>query len=353
MFLSNKRYIEIILHSDPHKFSKKKMSTSKNVKYFSYIPFDFSGFDVNGHGNSLNVEHTSKTLIKDLSDFSANNPHSNIENTNIENVFRSQSERKGEYFNTELDEDINTSLPSLNTTEYFSNIFSSFNSSEDSLLQVSNIHDFERLLPESSYNVFSRNVNFPKTILSDLLDKFQKPSGENNNPVESVSICLPAVTSKYSMENVLKNNVKEEHKLPIISNSLPLVSPISRSSSLCSSPNVTSSSQSSAPVIISYDYSQKNKYGCKVCGKRLKRPSSLSTHMNIHTGNKPFLCPLKNCSKTFNARSNMLRHYKIHFKLTSGVYLLPNGQVTANRPTTKQLLLSTNYINHFSHYRKT
>lgn len=81
------------------------------------------------------------------------------------------------------------------------------------------------------------------------------------------------------------------------------------------------------------------KYACQICEKRFKRPSSLSTHMNIHTGQKPHLCPFSSCGKPFNAKSNMLRHYKIHFKIASGEYLLPSGEVTSAKPASRQLLL--------------
>lgn len=100
-----------------------------------------------------------------------------------------------------------------------------------------------------------------------------------------------------------------------------------------SSEEVMGGRSNSAPLTQS-----RKKYFCHICEKRFKRPSSLSTHMNIHTGQRPYLCPLGSCAKPFNARSNMLRHYKIHFKIGSGEYLLPNGEVTSAKPTSRQLL---------------
>ncbi|AQZ15460.1 YPR013C [Zygosaccharomyces parabailii] len=51
---------------------------------------------------------------------------------------------------------------------------------------------------------------------------------------------------------------------------------------------------------------------CPVCGKICSRPSTLKTHFLIHTGDTPFKCTWHNCKKSFNVKSNMLRHLKSH-----------------------------------------
>lgn len=151
-------------------------------------------------------------------------------------------------------------------------------------------------------------------------------TSQSNNSVRSASISIqrkesvPKISKSLIDGNITKNNGS------------PLVSPTfnRRNSRNSRRSSVMSSSTNS-------DEDGCNRYPCNICGKIFKRPSSLGTHMNIHTGFKPFVCPYIKCHKSFNAKSNMLRHYKLHFKLPNGKYKYPNGKVTVVAPTTKEL----------------
>ncbi|OBZ67330.1 Zinc finger protein 18 [Grifola frondosa] len=51
---------------------------------------------------------------------------------------------------------------------------------------------------------------------------------------------------------------------------------------------------------------------CNVCFKMFPRPSGLATHMNSHSGAKPYKCPIPTCTKSFAVRSNAKRHLRTH-----------------------------------------
>ncbi|KAK7005677.1 hypothetical protein R3P38DRAFT_1713631 [Favolaschia claudopus] len=55
-----------------------------------------------------------------------------------------------------------------------------------------------------------------------------------------------------------------------------------------------------------------SKYECTYCGKGFTRPSSLKIHLNSHTGEKPFVCPVDGCGRSFSVLSNMRRHARVH-----------------------------------------
>ncbi|KAL5523105.1 hypothetical protein ACEPAF_1372 [Sanghuangporus sanghuang] len=59
---------------------------------------------------------------------------------------------------------------------------------------------------------------------------------------------------------------------------------------------------------------------CRICQKLFPRPSGLATHMNSHSGARPFKCPLALCPKTFAVRSNARRHLRTH-----GITVPPNA----------------------------
>ncbi|KDQ07425.1 hypothetical protein BOTBODRAFT_87249, partial [Botryobasidium botryosum FD-172 SS1] len=47
---------------------------------------------------------------------------------------------------------------------------------------------------------------------------------------------------------------------------------------------------------------------CPICAKAFTRPSSLNTHMTVHTGAKPYICEVPSCGRKFSVHSNMRRH---------------------------------------------
>ncbi|KAI8620921.1 hypothetical protein BC830DRAFT_1055806, partial [Chytriomyces sp. MP71] len=53
------------------------------------------------------------------------------------------------------------------------------------------------------------------------------------------------------------------------------------------------------------------RYLCSLCSKRFTRPSTLRTHMNSHTGERPFVCTAVGCGWKFTVLSNLKRHLKI------------------------------------------
>ncbi|WVQ81188.1 hypothetical protein IAT38_003310 [Cryptococcus sp. DSM 104549] len=61
------------------------------------------------------------------------------------------------------------------------------------------------------------------------------------------------------------------------------------------------------------------KHSCVVCDKRFGRPSALTTHMNSHTGQRPYICHWPGCGRDFSVHSNCRRHVRVVHEKSHGL----------------------------------
>ncbi|CCK71520.1 C2H2-type zinc finger protein KNAG_0H01070 [Huiozyma naganishii CBS 8797] len=239
------------------------------------------------------------------------------------------------------------------TTDYFSQLFLELNhphAGEQNFEQEMQVDEYPVLPSSKKFNaVLSKDMNNlrstqPYDLLKNKCDKSIQRMRPSKRLLHNINIeWANSPVPKLFQDNGLANTTDTDSNQSQCSTPM---TPMSSDSSYVTEMTFKTSKQvSQAPTnVIIYQHSKKNRYGCSICGKRFARPSSLNTHLNTHTGDKPYTCPHGSCSKVFNARSNMTRHYKTHFKLSSGVYVLPNGEVTKRKPTIKQLGIPSSKI---------
>ena len=55
-------------------------------------------------------------------------------------------------------------------------------------------------------------------------------------------------------------------------------------------------------------------YSCEVCQKHFASKQNLKEHFFIHTGERPFECPVDKCGRRFRQASQLAFHKKLHFR---------------------------------------
>ncbi|KNE63208.1 hypothetical protein AMAG_18969 [Allomyces macrogynus ATCC 38327] len=60
--------------------------------------------------------------------------------------------------------------------------------------------------------------------------------------------------------------------------------------------------------------SSERRFICQHCQQSFKRSEHLKRHLRVHTGERPFACPVPGCAKTFSRTDNLAQHMKIHAK---------------------------------------
>ncbi|CEP60869.1 uncharacterized protein LALA0_S02e01486g [Lachancea lanzarotensis] len=73
-----------------------------------------------------------------------------------------------------------------------------------------------------------------------------------------------------------------------------------------------------------------SKRQCPLCHKIFSSFTAVQAHALVHSGDKPYLCPYPDCAKSFNVKSNMVRHYKLHAKKSETV---STPEPTSKSPT--------------------
>ncbi|SCU89494.1 LANO_0D05160g1_1 [Lachancea nothofagi CBS 11611] len=75
-----------------------------------------------------------------------------------------------------------------------------------------------------------------------------------------------------------------------------------------------SAPQSSDPRTSVVGHRRVSKRQCPQCHKVFSSFTAVQAHALVHSGHRPYRCPYPDCTKTFNVKSNMVRHYKLHIK---------------------------------------
>ncbi|PVU97493.1 hypothetical protein BB561_000507 [Smittium simulii] len=84
-----------------------------------------------------------------------------------------------------------------------------------------------------------------------------------------------------------------------------------------------------------YSSSQRKRYLCPVCNKLFARPSTLSTHMHSHTGERPYHCTWEGCGKKFSldiiSKDNSINQNKNILRKENSFVSIVNNSAEPNK----------------------
>lgn len=166
--------------------------------------------------------------------------------------------------------------------------------------------------PETSINSInsrknSTDQNFSTSLNNNMLidtattSDLKHPRDSLNNTNKRTKVSLEELKSKKGVSSKEKKKVKD---IDIINN--VFTNEVSKDNE-----NKTTL-KANKIYTVNFTNAVKLRKQCPICGKICSRPSTLKTHYLIHTGDTPFNCTWPNCKKSFNVKSNMLRHVKSH-----------------------------------------
>ena len=56
----------------------------------------------------------------------------------------------------------------------------------------------------------------------------------------------------------------------------------------------------------------KRKFKCQYCDKKFALAQYLKDHLNVHTGDKPYLCKYEGCTQAFSQAGKLSVHKRLH-----------------------------------------
>ncbi|WRT69302.1 uncharacterized protein IL334_006286 [Kwoniella shivajii] len=158
------------------------------------------------------------------------------------------------------------------------------------------------LVYPTSYQPFSNSY------VSQSSTPFQYSDSHSHSQSSSLPVPLPTQLKEYSGQSLplpLQRGQSTDYTLPEgqWESNAPYPQPVHQSPD--ENVQVKSSKKNEKTI-------KCRKHICPVCDKRFNRPSSLNTHMSVHTGAKPYICTRPDCQRRFSVSSNLRRHERTH-----------------------------------------